>query len=225
MFNEIGKTERAFLAQGVKSGDNVALCVPATPEAIYAILALNKIGANANMLNPTFTTQQLADRIRETDAAILVVVNELYDSVKDAIHQTKIRTVVSYPAVNSLGLFVKVIKNARNIPGTLAWNDFIKAGSSTMPGMEIPYKKDTPAIMVYSSGTTGASKGIQLTNDGINATIIQYESTGFDMKRQDRYFAQIPIWFSTGVVVTMLVPLCLGITVILEPQYDFEISV
>ena len=223
MFDEIEKTEKAFLAQGVKPGDNVALCVPATPEAIYAILALNKIGANANMLNPTFTTQQLADRIRETEATILLVVNELYGSVKDAIRQTGIQTVVSYPAVNSLGPVVKLLQKAKDIPGTLPWNAFIKAGKSAVPGKELPYKKDTPAIMVYSSGTTGASKGIQLTNDGINATIIQYESTGFDMKRQDRYFAQIPIWFSTGVVVTMLVPLCLGITVILEPQYDFEI--
>ena len=49
--------------------------------------------------------------------------------------------------------------------------------------------------MVYSSGTTGASKGIQLTNNSINATITQYEYTGFKLARQDRYFAQIPIWF------------------------------
>lgn len=204
-----------------QANDKVTESAPAIKAGADFCYAM--IGANANMLNPTFTTQQLADRIRETDASVLVVVNELYPSVKDAIRQTKIRTVVSYPAVNSLGLFVKLAKKAKKIPGTLAWNDFIKAGNSAVPGKELPYEKDAPAIMVYSSGTTGASKGIQLTNDGINATTIQYESTGFDMKRQDRYFAQIPIWFSTGIVVTMLVPLCLGITVILEPQYDFEL--
>ena len=48
LFCEVEKAEKAFLAYGVKRGDNVALCVPATPEAIYTILALNKIGANAN---------------------------------------------------------------------------------------------------------------------------------------------------------------------------------
>ena len=50
--------------------------------------------------------------------------------------------------------------------------------------------------MVYSSGTTGASKGIQLTNDGVNSTILQYEFAGFQMERQDRYFAQIPLVFN-----------------------------
>ena len=75
LFAEVENTAKAFAAQGVKSGDNVALCVPATPETMYAILALNKLGANANMLNPTFTAQQLTDRINETDA-----VNELHDN-------------------------------------------------------------------------------------------------------------------------------------------------
>lgn len=223
MFAEIEKAEKAFVAQGVKCGDNVTLCVPATPEAIYSILALNKIGANANMLNPTFTTQQLADRINETGATLLLVVNELYDSVKDAIAQTSIRTVITYPAVNALGTFVKVIKKAKDIPGTLPWNEFIRQGKDSGKSESAFYKKDTPAIMVYSSGTTGASKGIQLTNDGVNSTILQYEVAGFQMERQDRYFAQIPIWFSTGLVVTMLVPLCLGVTTILEPLYDFEV--
>ena len=223
LFCEVEKAEKAFLAYGVKRGDNVALCVPATPEAIYTILALNKIGANANMLNPTFTEQQLTDRINETGATLMLVVNELYGRVEKVIPNTCIKTVISFPAVNCLGSIVKVIKKAKNIPNTIPWNKFVAAGRNTTPSQPVPYQKNVPAVMVYSSGTTGASKGIQLTNDGINATIMQYEVVGFDLKRQDRYFAQVPIWFSTGIAVTMLVPLGLGITVILEPMYDFEI--
>lgn len=223
VFREVEKAERAFLAYGVRRGDNVALCVPATPEAIYAILALNKIGADANMLNPTFTQQQLKDRLNDIEATLLLVVGELYGQLEKVIPQTKIKTVISYPAVNALGPMVRLIKKAKDIPGTIPWNQFITMGKNTAPPAPAPYQKDVPAIIVYSSGTTGASKGIQLTNDGINATITQYEYAGFVMNRQDRYFAQVPIWFSTGIAVTMLVPLCLGVTVILEPIYDFEL--
>ena len=56
------------------------------------------------MLNPTFTQQQLTDRINDTEAALLLVVGELYGQLEDIIPQTKIKTVISYPAVNSLGL-------------------------------------------------------------------------------------------------------------------------
>lgn len=223
LFCEVKKAEKAFIAHGVKRGDNVALCVPATPEAIYTILALNKIGANANMLNPTFTEQQLIDRISETGATVMLVGNELYSRVENVIPNTCIKTVISFPAVNCLGSVVKLIKKAKNIPNSIPWNKFVASGKNVEPAKPVSYRKDVPAIMVYSSGTTGASKGIQLTNDGINATILQYEVVGFDLKRQDRYFAQVPIWFSTGIAVTMMVPLGLGITVILEPMYDFEI--
>lgn len=223
LFAEVEKVEKAFIAQGVKRGDNVALCVPATPEAIYAILALNKISANANMLNPTFTEQQLTDRINETEASVMFVVNELYSRVEKIIPNTCIKTVITCAAVNSLGPIVKLIKKAKNIPHTLSWGKFLASGRNASTSADVPYQENVPAIMVYSSGTTGASKGIQLTNNSINATITQYEYTGFKLARQDRYFAQIPIWFSTGICVTMLVPLCLGVTVILEPIYDFEL--
>ena len=197
--------------------------MPATPETIYMILALNKIGANANMLNPTFTKEQLTDRINETEAKLLVTVNELYKVVKEVVHNTTIEKVVSSPAVNSLGAIVKAIKKAKKIRGTIDWNDFIKCGKDTSCPKSPAYKKDTPAIMVYSSGTTGASKGIQLTNDGINSTITEYGISSFEFYRGEKFFAQIPIWFSTGLCITMLVPLFYGVTVILEPIYDFSI--
>ena len=222
LFAEIDKAAKAFISHGIKCGDNVAICMPAIPETIYTILALNKIGANANMLNPTFTEEQLTDRINDTDAKLLVVVNELFFRVKDILPKTKISTVISVPAVNSLGPLVKVIKKVKNIPNTVVWNEFIKHGKKA--NITIPeYEPNRPAVMVYSSGTTGASKGIQLTNDSINATITEGGCIGFEWKRQDRYIAVVPIWFSTGICATILVPLRHGITVILEAVYDFEV--
>lgn len=223
LFAEIDKTAKAFVAANVKAGDNVVLCMPATPEAIYAILALNRLGANAVMLNPLFSQPQLIDRIRETNASILLVASELYRVVSKVIPQTEIKTVISCPTVNSLGPVVKALKKVKKIEGTVDWNKFITDGKSAVLPAISPYQPECPAVMVYSSGTTGASKGIQLTNDGINATLMEYGISGFDMERQDRYFAQIPIWFSTGISVTMLVPLYHGITVILEPIYSFEL--
>ena len=222
LFNEIDKTVKALVAYGVTYGENVTVCMPAVPETLYLILALNKIGANANMLNPLFTEEQLTERMNETEAKMLFVVNELYARVKNVIPKTKIKTVVSCAAVNSLGAFVKLIKNAKKIPDTIEWNAFIKRGKNAT--YSIPeYATNHPAIMVYSSGTTGSSKGIQLTNDSINSSIWESVHIGIEWSRGDRWFSQIPIWFSTGICVSTLVPLRYGITVILEPLYDFEI--
>lgn len=222
LFEEIERTAKAFVFYGVKNGDNVAICMPALPETMYTILALNKLGANAIMLNPLFSEEQLVDRINETEAKLLLVANEVYARVKNVIPKTTLRTVISCAAVNALGMTVKLIKRVRGIPDTISWNVFIKQGKSVNCSAPkyVPY---SPAIMVYSSGTTGASKGIQLTNNSVNSIITQYKYAGFEMKRQDKFFSQIPIWFSTGICVSMLVPLCLGVTIILEPLYDFDI--
>lgn len=222
LFAEIDKTAKAFVTSGVQCGENVVLCMPAIPETIYAILALNRIGANAVMLNPLFTEEQLIARISETDAKLMVVVNELYGRVENVIPKTTIKKVVSCAAVNSLGAIIKLIKKAKTIPGTTAWNIFLKQGKGA--NLIVPkYEPNRPAIMVYSSGTTGASKGIQLTNDSVNSTITEGVQIGFEWQRGDRWFSQIPVWFSTGICAQTLVPLKYGITIILEPIYDFEV--
>ena len=222
LFAEIDKAAKAFIASGVLCGENVVLCMPAIPETIYAILALNRIGANAVMLNPLFTDEQLIARISETDAKLMVVVNELYGRVENVIPKTTIKKVVSCAAVNSLGVIVKLLKKAKTITGTTAWNDFLKQGKDA--NLIVPeYEPNRPAIMVYSSGTTGASKGIQLTNDSVNSTITEGVQIGFEWQRGDRWFSQIPVWFSTGICAQTLVPLKYGITIILEPIYDFEV--
>ena len=222
LFSEVERTAKAFANCGVKNGDNVAVCMPAVPETIYSILALNKLGANANMLNPTFTETQLTDRISETGASVLVVIDELYEKVENVIPNTQIKTVISGSAINCLGIFVKCLKKNKKIPNTVTWDAFIKNGKNKRYQLS-KYQENKPAIMVYSSGTTGASKGIQLTNDGINATINEYQPCTFGFKRKERYFCQVPVWFSTGIVVTALVPLKYGVTVVLEPLYDFEL--
>ena len=75
LFSEVDRTARALAHLGVKNGDNAAVCMPAVPEAIYTILALNKLGANAGMLNPTFSEARLTERVNEMEADVLLVVN------------------------------------------------------------------------------------------------------------------------------------------------------
>ena len=113
MFAEVEMAAKAFASLGIKKNDNVSLCMPAVPETIYAILALNKLGANASMLNPTFSEEQLTARIQETNASVLLVLSELYDKVERIIPQTQIKTVITCPAVNALGLFAKLTRKAK----------------------------------------------------------------------------------------------------------------
>ncbi len=223
LFSEIARTEKALLQNGVRFGDNITICMPAVPETYYLILALNKIGANANLLNPTFTEQQLSDRIAETGSKLLFIVNELYSRVENIAQKVGIERIISCPAVNSLGFLVKKIKKVKSIKNTTTWNEFLNEGRKCTIINSFQYRENIPAITVYSSGTTGASKGILHTNESVLGIVMQYPISNFEIERGKIYFAQIPIWFSTGIIVTMLTPLCCGVTVLPVPVYDFKV--
>ena len=227
MFECIEQTRNAFLNYGIKKGDKVILFTSATPETVYTILALCRIGAVANMINPLFTEEQVVDRINETDASLMIVLDQLYDRVSDVIEKTCVKTAVVVPVYGSMpsvmGLAAR-LKMKKDIPygkSVISWKDFACDAKNDAP--DAAYEKDRPLVMVYSSGTTGASKGIVLTNDGINATLSNYfRQEYFPRERGETFLQMIPVWFSTGVVLSILMPLCMGVSVILEPVFSKE---
>ena len=237
MFSKIEECTKVLRYIGIKRGDCVNLCSASVPEAIYTVLACSRIGAIANFINPMFTTEQMIDRINDTESEWILVLDVMYSYIEKALPDTCVKNVVIIPATNSVpyilskALFIKseakkILKNRNSDDHGLEiflWNEFIDLGNDFKGTTDDPYEQDTPTVMVYSSGTTGASKGILLTNDGINAFISAYYTTGYSDMAYARglvFLQMIPIWFSTGIVYSILMPLGRGFTVALEPKFS-----
>lgn len=234
LFEHVEACAKALLSNGVRAGDCVTLCTAGTPEAVYIVLACSKIGALANFVNPMFQPAQIRDRINETEASLLFVLDKLHPNITSILSETCIQQVIVLPATNSLPAPMRFLASLKEAPDAALnhelksnasyclWTKFIQSGTQYTAPTEASYQKDLPVVMVYSSGTTGASKGIVLTNDGINATIAQYE-TGFpEVSRQKKFLHIVPIWFSSGISISLLMPLCLGASCILEPLFSPE---
>lgn len=222
MFEETDKAAAAFAKNGVKKKDIVVLCMAAIPETIYSILALNKLGACVVILNPMVSEEQTIASIKETDSRIIVVLNELYDSLKNVLPSTQIEKIISVSSVNCFGKVFKFFNKIESISGTTNWKEFISEGNG-YSFETAEYLPDEVAVIVNSSGTTGVSKGIQLTNFNVNCSLRESDFVEFGKKRQDVWLNPVPIWFSTGICASVLFPLKSGMTVILEPDYDFKI--
>lgn len=91
LIRNVDLVKNAFVAQGIKKGDKVIMFTSATPEMVYITLALCRIGAVANMINPLFTEEQIRDRINETDATLLVVLDQLYGKIKMSFREPVLR--------------------------------------------------------------------------------------------------------------------------------------
>ncbi len=226
LFENVELVANALTEKGIKKGDNVILLMSSCPELVYLLLSINRLGAIDNMISPLFTKEQIRDRINDTNAELMFVLDRLYGLVKDSKTDLCIKQTVVVPISRSMPPVVRMIAEMKMREKILygaeviKWSSFVKKKES--------YKvidvndNELPAIMVYSSGTTGASKGIVLLNCGINATISHYEYTGFKYDRSWTYLQIIPTWFSTGAVFCLLMPLCLGLCVVLEPVFNEE---
>lgn len=233
LFSEVEICAYALRQIGIRPGDCVTLCTAGVPEAIYLVLACSRIGAIANFINPLFTKEQMIDRINDTEAKWIFILDAMYSYIEAALPETCVEHVVILPATNSIppllsklmylkGEARKIVKNGNGKQRFFRWKDFCAFSRSFTGSPDVPYQPDTPTVMVYSSGSTGASKGILLTNDGINATITNYQTHSFSYGRGDTFLQMIPIWFSTGIVLSILMPLAMGITVIPEPKFSKE---
>lgn len=221
LFRKIEITAKSFISLGVCNNDNVIVISPLIPEVMYVFLALNRIGANVFFVNP-INPAEIENRIKIADCKIAFAMTELFESFKNLIEESDLEKVILCSAKNSFG-FNKAASKLRNKKiELLYWKNFIKKGKTISSVPDLPYEIQKNAAVVGSSGSTGLSKCIQLTDDSIIATFINELGIGIEWKRKDRSFCQVPVWVSTGLSITILTPLYYGMTLIMEPLYNHK---
>ena len=224
--NNVGKTAKAFEEYGIKKGTFVTICAAGVPETAYSFYAASKIGAVANMISPYFDKKDLVDRIEDCESDVLIIMDNFYPGLKDAIKKSRIKNIIILPTLNSslLRFISKGIKLEKH-SNELFWNQFIKDGSKRAETETLNYEKQSPLAMVYSSGTTGASKGILLSNDSFQNSIQAYPASGVDISRGQKFYQIIPPWFSTGLSTSLHLPLSYGVSVFMDPRFERSVFI
>lgn len=97
----IDKTAKSFEQNNVKKGDFVTICAPGIPETVYSFYALSKLGAVANMIAPYFDKNDFVERIADCKSKLLIVMDEFYVEIKDAVERSQIEKVIVVPTLNS----------------------------------------------------------------------------------------------------------------------------
>ncbi len=219
-------TAKAFKEYGIKKGDFVTICAAGIPETVYSFYALSKIGAVANMIAPHFEKKDLIARISDCESDTLIIMDEFYPELKEAIKGSRIKNIIVLPTLNSSMLrFITKTYKIDSFSNELYWNQFIKDGRKQKETETISYEKDLPLTMVYSSGTTGASKGILLSNDSFQNSIQSYPASGVDISRGQKFYQIIPPWYSTGLSTSIHLPLSYGTTVFMDPRFERDVFV
>ena len=228
MFENIKKATKAFQAIGLKKGDIIIMATVTTPETVYAFYALNRLGAIPNMVDPRTSTKGIKEYIKEVDAKVVLTLDVAYPKIEKAIVGTNVERIIVTSPIDSLSavkkaLFVTANKIKGNIyklsDNCVLWKQFIINGSYNSIA-DVQYEKDSCCIIVHTGGTTGFPKGVMLSNENINALVLQSILTGIDMKREHTWMNIMPPFIAYGIGMGLHLPLVIGMETILIPSFD-----
>ena len=226
LLDEADRAAGAFAKAGIKKGDIVAAATVTIPEMVYALYGLNKIGAAPLIIDPRTSAAGALSFIKETGAKVFIVIDLYYEALKDVLFESGVEKIVVISADTSLPASIRFLKQFKMPAPKIAASDKVLSWAqfaSTGEGVETEtaaYGDNDLAAVTLTGGTTGAPKGVMLSNDGFNAIAFDFRHCGVSYKRGQRFLNIIPMFSSYGIVSSLHMPLSLGLEVVIIPKFD-----
>lgn len=226
----VDRFSAALQQLGVNPGDRVAVHLPNCPQFVISYYAALRIGAIVVPCNPLYQLHEMKHQLCDSGAQVIITLSSLYPVVRSVRPETELRHVVvakikTYfpPALNLLfTLLLEKKKGHRvNINGDANTHRFMDllAGEGRVPE-RVDVRPEDTAVLMYTGGTTGISKGAQLTHRNILANAYQCKIWLNAPDGEDLFLVQIPLFHAYGMTTAMNLPILTknGMLLIPDPR-------
>ena len=229
MIREIEKCARALKTIGVRENDKVTIALPNCPQAIYMFYAVNLVGAIANMVHPLSAEKEIEFYLNESDSVTAITLDQFYHKFENVRCNTKVVNIIIASVKDALsqplkaGYMLTEGRKIKKIPKeapVIRWNEFMRLSRACFYNYKVERKSDDPAVILYSGGTTGKTKGIVLTNMNFNALGAQIVATNPMYRPGDKMLSAMPMFHGFGLGVCIHSILQCGGCCILIPRVN-----
>ena len=231
LVQEIHLCARALKSVGIRAGDRITVAMPNCPQTVIMFYAINLVGAIANMVHPLSSEKEIEFFLKESGSISAITLDQFYHKFEairqnvdlDNIIIASIKDALSQPI--KTGYMLTEGRKQKKIPNDapiLRWNEFLRRGWSYHWKYRAQVQASDPAVILYSGGTTGTTKGILLSNRNFNALACQIVATNPFFRPGDKMLAVMPMFHGFGLGVSIHSMLANGGTCILVPRFTAE---
>ncbi|MBE0669115.1 MAG: AMP-binding protein, partial [Anaerolineales bacterium] len=220
--HEANRFANALLALGIGKGARVVLLLPNIPQMVIGYYGALKAGAVVALMPPMTDPAELANQIKDVDASVLVTMSTWSGLAKQIKQETGVPHVVLTDPADYLSLPKYLISRWRNrgldLSNALHWNRWLAQQGTKSPMMDV--QPEDLAVIMFTGGTTGQSKGVMLSHRNLVANALQTRHWLPNAEEgRERFLCVVPFFHSYGMTTALNVPVSVGAALILKPQF------
>lgn len=216
---------------GIRPGDKVTVCMPNCPQTVIFFYAINIVGAIANMIHPLSAENEIEFYLKESESIAAITLDQFYNKFEAIRKNVELSHIIIASIKDELSQPIKAgymltegrkIKKIPKDAPVVRWHDFMRGGERYTWKYKIERKHTDPAVILYSGGTTGTTKGILLSNYNFNALAQQIIATNPMFRPGDKMLAVMPMFHGFGLGVSIHSMLANGGRCILVPRFTAQ---
>ena len=223
-----------FQSLGLSKGDRVAIMMPNVPQYPVAVAAVLRAGLVVVNVNPLYTARELEHQLKDSGAKAIVIIENFAATLEKCIAQTPVQHVVLAAMGDRLGLLKGnlvnyVVRNVKKMVPAFHLPKAIRYNVALSTGRQQAFRKpelsaDDIAVLQYTGGTTGVSKGAVLLHRNVIANVLQSEAWNEPVMQripagqQPTNVCALPLYHIFAFTVNMMLGLRMGGKTILIPN-------
>lgn len=181
-FKNIYGIAKSLKALNIEKEEIIPLLLPNIPEARYLIYANSYIGSTSYPISPLLPENELKRIINENNIQTVFMFKDFYGKYENAINLDSIKNVIILDGTESLPLLVRKVMQKKDkslSDKCVSWDQFINYGKKVIEKIQPYYNENHIAAIIGTSGTTGTSKGVCLTDKNINTVALAYKNSEY----------------------------------------------
>ena len=213
---------------GVKKGSKVSICLPNCPQYVIAFYAVLKLGGIVTQTNPLSSEREIEYLLNDSETEIIVTLDLLFPKIDSLKDNTSLKYVIITSIKDFLPFPLSVLYPLKAHPPKVAYKDDVLKFTDLLKSEEkVIHSKGNPesvAILQYTGGTTGVSKGVVLTHQNLVSNTLQTASWLTDaVKGKEKILTAIPFFHVYGMTTALNLGMYLGATLLLIPKFEVKL--